>query len=114
MSPGTQTARCPKCGRRTRRGRRRHSETAPSETGRAPAPRKARFLVEQLAAKGIHHAHRAGLDGADHRVVSAAPFHELADQYALVDQVDRLTVRHETPPSPRVELRVPRVDDAHL
>src|SRR6267154_2196227 len=69
--------------------------------------RQARFLVEQFAAKGIHHTHRAGLDGADHRVIEAAPFHELADEDALVDQVNRLAIRHETTV---LQLGFPRVD----
>src|SRR5207302_9382334 len=59
---------------------------------------QARLLVEQLAAKGIHHTHRTGLDRANHRMIAPAPFHELAEQQALVDQVDRLSTLHATTP----------------
>src|SRR5439155_408397 len=53
--------------------------------------RQARFLVEQLAAKGIHHAHRAGLDGVDHRVVRAAPFHEGSERTSKRRRNGRMT-----------------------
>ena len=73
--------------------------------------RQARFLVEQLATKWIDHAHRARFHRADHRVVAATPVHELADEDALVDQVDRLAVGHQPA---AFELRLPRIDDSGL
>ena len=72
---------------------------------------QARFLVQQLTAEWIHHAHGAGFDGTDHRVVAAAALHELTDEHAFVDQIYRSPGGDETPTH---EVRVTRVDDHRL
>ncbi len=44
-------------------------------------------------------------------MIEAAPFHELADEDALVDQVNRLAIRHETT---TLQLGFPGVDDPRI
>src|SRR5207237_717154 len=53
---------------------------------------KAQLLVQYLAAERVHHAHCAVAHRTYDRMIDATALDELADQYTLVDQVDRHTL----------------------
>ncbi len=50
--------------------------------------------MQNLASKGIDHTDRMVPHGADDRVFQPALIHQLAEQYALVDDMDLFTFRH--------------------
>src|SRR6266480_3120609 len=70
-----------------------------------------RLLVKDLAPKRVHHAHRAGPHGADHRMVAAAASHQLGEEHALVDQVHRRAAQQERAVA---QLRFAWIADHHV